>query len=157
MHEINGGLDFSLKTTLASVGQYLMFVFGWVHRGSTVFFSLTLTISELRTLFFVSSHYVYKVDCFLMVIHLIGKEAYTRALQKIGLTTARCRANIWQYNSFKRPVTSAERSKAVVPMLIHCVLLSPLCVCVHERARACVCVLRGMFGSWFVVHYLMSF
>ena len=43
----------------------MMFVFGWAHIGSTVvFLSLTLTICELRALFYVSSQCVDKVDCF---------------------------------------------------------------------------------------------
>ena len=63
MLEIHGGSDFRLHDdsdiTLSSVGQRLVFVFSWVHCGSTVFFSLALTVIELRALFFVYWQYVY--------------------------------------------------------------------------------------------------
>ena len=44
--------------TLSSVGQRLMFVFSWAHCGSTGFFSLAPTVSELRRIFFVSWHLI---------------------------------------------------------------------------------------------------
>ena len=46
-------LDHDLK--LSSVGQCLMFVFGWAHRGPTRVFTLALTVCEFRAHFFVSS------------------------------------------------------------------------------------------------------
>ena len=41
--------------------------------------SLALTVSELRTIFFVIWHYVYILDCFSVVIHCISNEDSTRA------------------------------------------------------------------------------
>ena len=75
MLEIHGGSDFRLyddsDITLSSVGQRLVFVFSWAHCGST-FFSLALTVNELRDPFFVSWQYVYIFDYFPMVIHWIS-------------------------------------------------------------------------------------
>ena len=79
MHENHGGLDFKLHDDpgikLSSVGQCLVFVFSWAHCDST---DLTLTVCELRAIFFVSSKFVYKFDCFRVMIHWISKEASTR-------------------------------------------------------------------------------
>ena len=61
VHEIHARSDFRLNNNpcikLSSVGQCLMFVFGWGHR--------------------VSSQYIYKLDCFPMMIHWINKEVST--------------------------------------------------------------------------------
>ena len=58
MHEIHGGSDAILyddyDITPPSVDERLMFVFIWANSSSIVSFSLALTVSELRTIFFVS-------------------------------------------------------------------------------------------------------
>ena len=41
--------------------------------------ALAMTVCELRGHFFVSLKYVYKFDCFTMMIHWISKEASTQA------------------------------------------------------------------------------
>ena len=55
MHEIHGGPDLrphdDYGISLPLIGQHLVFAFSWAHCGSTVF-SLALTASELRALFF---------------------------------------------------------------------------------------------------------
>ena len=84
MHEIHDGSDFRLRKCYGisdtSVGQRLMFVFSWAHCGSIGgWFSLALTLGELRTNFFVSWQYVYIFDCFSLVINWISKEVSTRA------------------------------------------------------------------------------
>ena len=62
MHEVHYGSDLRLYDgygiSFPSVGQRLMFVFSWAHCGSTGF-SLALTVSDSRTIFFVSWQYVY--------------------------------------------------------------------------------------------------
>ena len=80
MHEIHYGSDFRLHDdygiSLPSVGQRLMFsVFSWAHCGSIGAFLQLLTVREWRTIFFVSSQYVYIFDYFPVVIHWISKES----------------------------------------------------------------------------------
>ena len=83
MHEIHDGSDFRLRDgygiSHTSVGQRLMFVFSWAHCGSIEgWFSLALTLGELRTFFcFLAVCYIF--DCFSLVINWISKEASTRA------------------------------------------------------------------------------
>ena len=82
MHEIHDGSDFRLYDccgiSLPSVGQRLMFsVFSGACCGSSGVFLKLLTISELRTIFFVSSQFVYILDYFPVVIHKISKKAST--------------------------------------------------------------------------------
>ena len=83
MHEIHDGPGFRFHDdygiTLSSVGQRLMVVFSWVHCGSTGLLSLALTVSEFRTIFFVSWQHVYLFDCFSVVIDWIRKEASSRS------------------------------------------------------------------------------
>ena len=57
-----------------------MFVFGWPSVARLVF-SLVLAVCKLRAIFFVSSQYVYKFDCFQVMIKLVHfcKEASTLA------------------------------------------------------------------------------
>ena len=69
MHEIHDGLDFRLNAdygiSLSSVDQRLMFsVFNWARCVSIWVFLKLLTVSELRTIVFVSSQYVYTFDYF---------------------------------------------------------------------------------------------
>ena len=83
MHEIHAGPDIRLDDDYAishpSVGQCLMFsVFSWAHCGSIGVFLKLLTVSELRTIFFVSWQYVYIFDYFPVVIYWICKEASMR-------------------------------------------------------------------------------
>ena len=81
MHEIHNGSDFrpddDYGMLLPSVGQCLIFVYSWALFGSTVFFSLALTVNELRATSFVFWQYVYIFDYFPVVIHWISKEAST--------------------------------------------------------------------------------
>ena len=84
MHETHDGLDFRLHEdygiSLLLGGQRLMFsVFSWAHCVSTGVFLKLLTVSELRTVVFVSSQHVYTFDYFSVVIHWISKDASTRA------------------------------------------------------------------------------
>ena len=84
MHEIHDVLDFRLHEdygiSLSLVGQRLMVsVFSWAHCVSIWFFLKLLTVSEFRTIVFVSSQYVYTFDYFPVVIHWIIKDASTRA------------------------------------------------------------------------------
>ena len=83
MHEIHDVSDFRLYEdygmSLPSVGQRLIFVFSWAHCDSTWVVLKLLTVSELRTNFFVSWQYVYIFDCFPVAIHWMSKEAFTRA------------------------------------------------------------------------------
>ena len=80
MHELYDGSGFRLNEDpgieLLSVGECLIFVYGWAHCGPTVFF-LSLHehrfVCEWRVLLFVSSQYVY-FDCFPMMMHRISKE-----------------------------------------------------------------------------------
>ena len=78
MHGIPVGSD-SMTTgiSLPSVGQHLMFAFSLTHCGSAGFF-LALTVSEWRSLFFVSLQYDYMFDGFPVVVHWISMEASKR-------------------------------------------------------------------------------
>ena len=84
MHEIYDRLDFRLHEdygiSLSSVGQRLMVsVFGWAHCFSIWCFLKLLTVSELRTIVFVSSQYANTFDYFPVVIRWISKDASARA------------------------------------------------------------------------------
>ena len=57
MHDIHDGSDFRLHDdygiSVPSVGEGLIFAFSWVHCSSSCwFFSLGLTVRELRAIFF---------------------------------------------------------------------------------------------------------
>ena len=80
MHGIPVGSDFrphdDYSISLPSVGQHLMLAFSLAHCGSAGF--LALTVSEWRSLFFVSLQYDYMFDGFPVVVHWISMEASKR-------------------------------------------------------------------------------
>ena len=85
MHEIHDGPDFRLRECYGisdtSVGQRLMFVFSWAHYGSIGgWFSLALTLGELRTNFFVSWQYVYIFDLLSSILKIPTVSTISRAL-----------------------------------------------------------------------------
>ena len=68
----HSGSDFRLMTNKTVIGGSVADVCHWLDPPWLNWgFTLALTLCELRALFFISSQYVYKLDCLPVMIHWI--------------------------------------------------------------------------------------